>query len=150
MFDEDSLNPSYSIFVFSMSSLNPVVENHYADTSEKELLRKVVDCKEFKMQQNFIVASRVLSALYSSYPEKDGIINCIKGMLHEEGLPHTLSPIESTIKLAQLKQFDGGEVFIITEDEYEKSMCDKCKIMYHSPRETLDILNEMHKKLTKS
>lgn len=147
MFDSHNTDSTESVFVFGLSSLNRIVERHYEKSPHKEVLSKVVICKNHKMEDNFVVSSRVITNLIQNYSEREGIVNCIKGMLNEESMSERLSPIDSTVKLAQLKQFEGLTVFVITEDEREESLCKQLGISCLSPAKALEKLNELHGKL---
>lgn len=148
MFDENNLDTHRAVFVFALSSLNQVVEKHYEKTTHKEVLKQVMCCKAHRMQHNFVVSSGVLGALYTIYPERSHIINCIKGMLHEENLCLQLSPIDSTIKLAQLKQFEGLDVYVVTEDDKEKGYCRDYSILCLTPEEALKKIEEINNSAT--
>jgi hypothetical protein len=143
MFDESNINRKYPVFIFGFSSLNKAVERHYENTEHKAVLREVVNCKRFQMQLNFCVTSRVLIALHQAYPEKDAIINCIKGMLHEDNPSTLLSPIASTVRLAQLKQFEDLDVVMVTEDETEKGQCKTLQIKAVSPSEAVKLVKKI-------
>ena len=150
MFDSQcSVNSSRPVYILSRSILNEVIEKHYANTPQKNLLKQIVQCKKYNMDKNFIVTSSVIYNLLASYPERDGIVCCIQGMLSEESLASKLSPSESTVKLAQLKQFEGLDICVVTEDDNEIKYCKNFSVKTQTSTEALEEINKLIQELTK-
>ena len=145
MFPETKLDKSEAIFVFGFSALTPVVNDHYTETTNKKILRKVISCRIHDMHQNFCVASPVLGLLCQAYPDREGIVNAIRGMLHEEAI-YIKNHAEATNKLAQLKKLSGQDIYVITTDSGEIEMARETNVITLTPDEALKKIEEISQK----
>ncbi|MCX6820431.1 MAG: hypothetical protein NT016_00550 [Candidatus Aenigmarchaeota archaeon] len=147
---EEHVRDDFQVFIFGFSALNKSIEKHYVETPSKAMLKEVMDCKCHKMELNFCVTSSVLNSLFAAYPEKHWYIGCVKGLLHEDNPSASLTPIESTVKLAQLKQLEGLDVVVVTEDETERAKCGDLHIETIAPETAKQHIAKIRKEVEAS